>query len=176
MVPTKTNIESGPMMSPENVSSTPNIVYQPPKLTQIVEIIDLMGNVGTKVREDNAGDWTGASAQLAGGRSGTGDDTSVRDQKIAKAPPVPVMQKQLIRHLEKEMKKVRKQTRAVSRSRAQGSAYLLNELYKKLRRLSELASQILTASADVIKRFYVSVFIDHQPMVVRGGSITTVEE
>jgi|GEM_PF-412182 len=176
MVSQKTNIESRINAAPERASSLPNVVYQPPKLTQIVEIIDLMGTVATRVREDNAGDWTGASGSQSGASSGTGDDTSTRDQAIAKAPSIPVMQKQLIKHLEQEMKTIKKQVRLVSSSKARGSAYLLNELYKKLRRMSELVSQILGASAEVIKRFYVSVFIDHQPMVVRGGSLAPSEE
>lgn len=170
----KTNTEGAGSSSLEQSSKTPNVVYQPPKLNEIVEIINVMGNVSTKVREDNAGDWTGATALASGSAGQSG--TSARDQAIAKAPSVPVMQKQLIQHLEKEMKTIRKQTKSISGSNARGSAYILSELYKKLRRLSELISQIAHASADVIKRFYVSVFIDHQPMVVKGGSIATVEE
>lgn len=170
----KTNNEGFGSSSLEQGTASLNIVYQPPKLNEIVEIINVMGNVSTKVREDNAGDWTGATA-LASGTAGQ-SGTSARDLAIAKAPTVPIMQKELIRHLEKEMKTIRRQTRTISRSNARGSAYLLSELYKKLRRLSELISQIAYASADVIKRFYISVFIDHQPMVVKGGSIATAEE
>ncbi|MEQ1849748.1 MAG: hypothetical protein ABL890_04120 [Candidatus Peribacteraceae bacterium] len=162
-------------VTPSAAAATPNVVYQPPKLKEIVEIIDLMGHVATRVREDNAGDWTGATATASG--SGTQQDgSSARSQAIARAPSIPVMQKELIRHLEKEMRMIRKQAKAVSSSRGRGSAYLLNELYKKLRRLRELARQILGASAEVIKRFYISVFIDRQPLVVRGGSLNAVEE
>lgn len=168
------NIEAA-KTSPSAAPSAPNVVYQPPKLKEIVEIVDLMGHVATRVREDNAGDWTGSTAAAAGQTGGQGDD-SARAQAIANAPSIPVMQKELIKHLEKEMKLIRKQARSVSKSHGRGSAFLLNELYKKLRRLSELASQLLSASADVIKRFYVSVFIDRQPLVVRGGSLAPSEE
>jgi hypothetical protein len=170
----KTNSEASSTTNLEQGSKAPNVVYQPPKLNEIVEIINVMGNVSTKVREDNAGDWTGAAAQTSGQTGQAG--TSARDLAIKRAPSIPVMQQQLIKHLENEMKIIKKQAKAVSRSNARGSAYLLSELYKKLRRLSELISQIAHASADVIKRFYISVFIDKQPMVVKGGSIATAEE
>jgi hypothetical protein len=174
MVSPKTNIVSHVFTPKEVQPSTPNVTHQPPKLKEIVQIVDLMGHVATRVREENAGDWTGAVAATSGSAPSGG--TSVRDHAIAHAPAVPVMQKQLIKHLEKEMRLIRSQAKAVSRSRGRGSAYLLNELYKKLRRLRELTKQILGASAEVIKRFYVSVFIDRQPLVVRGGSVSSNEE
>jgi len=169
----KQHKESGLSSSTERSPATPNVVYQPPKLQEIVEIVDLMGNVSTKVREDNAGDWTGAAAQSSGG---TKSGSSARDEAIAKAPSIPIMQRELIRHLEKEVRTIRKQVRSVSKSRARGSAYILSELYKKLRRLNDLIAQIMHASAEVVRRFYISVFIDRQPMIVKGGNITTEEE
>lgn len=156
---------------------TPNLVFQPQKLKEVVDIIDLMGNIASRVREDHSQDMGGAGAATGGaaqtGQAHTG--TSARDQAIANIPPVPIMQKKLITHLEKEIRTIERRARKLARSNARGSAFLLSELYKKIRRLTSLIGDMIRASAEVIKRFYISVFIDHQPMVVTGGSIVGEE-
>lgn len=150
--------------------NAPNIVFQPQKLKEVVGIIDLMGTVASRVREDNSGDMGagGSSGGTAQGATGT----SARDEAIAKAPPVPIMQQKLIKHLEQEVHVIQKTVRSLSRSNKPGTAFMLTELYKKLRRLTSLISNILHASAEVIKRLYVSAFIDRQALVVTGdGSL-----
>lgn len=151
-----------------------NIVFQPQKLKEVVDIIDLMGSIASRVREDHSRDL-GSGAAATGGQGQGQTGTSARDEAIAKAPPVPIMQKKLVKHLEREIHSMERKARRLARSNSRGSAFLLSELYKKIRRLTSLLGDILRASADVIKRFYVSVFIDHQPMVVTGGSIVGEE-
>lgn len=154
---------------PEKVRS---VVFQPKALKEIVEVVDLMGTVASRVREDNSGDLptSGRAAQAA-----KKDGTSSRDEAIAKAPPVAVMQQKLVKHLRREVAVIERQARRAARSNEPGAGWLLSELYKKIRRMTSLISEILTASATMIKRFYVSVFIDHQPLVVTGGSIEQEE-
>ena len=153
-----------------------NVVFQPQKLKEVVDIIDLMGNIASRVREDHSQDMGVAGAAATGGAQAQGaTGTSARDEAIANAPPFPIMQKKLITHLEKEIHTMERRARKLSRSNARGSAFLLTELYKKIRRLTSLLGDIIRASAEIIKRYYVSVFIDRQPMVVTGGSIVGEE-
>ncbi len=151
--------------TPEAVSEK---VFQPPKLREIVEVIDLMGTVASRVREDKRGDLPVSGAAASSGKTGQGAVTA-RDEAIAKAPPVLIMQKKLVEHIRKEVRSVEREAKVLSRSQARGSAYSLSELYRKIRRLSSLISDILQASTEMIKRFYVSVFIDRHPLVVSDG-------
>jgi hypothetical protein len=86
------------------------------------------------------------------------------------------MQQKLIKQLEQEVRVIQRATRSLARSNRPGAAFLLTELYKKLRRLTALISTIVHASADVIKRLYISAFIDRQALVVTGdGSLEGVK-
>ncbi len=151
------------------------VVFQPQKLRDVVEIVNLMGAISNRIREDNSGDLGGGGGGgTAQGTQQTG--TSARDEAIAKAPDVPIMQKKLVEYLDREIRTIQRQASQHSRSNARGSAWMLSELYRKIRRLRSLMSEILDASAAMIKRFYVSVFIDRQPIVVTGGSIVQADE
>ncbi len=146
-------------------------VFQP-QLRQIVEVIDLMGTVASRVRENPpsnlpAGAATGgAAAQTA---------VSARDEAIAKIPEPAIMQQKLVKQLELEISRFDRQAKKLSRSKARGSAFLLADLYKKIRSLTSLVSSILEASTDIIKRFYISAFIDHQPLSVTGDALAQAE-
>lgn len=170
----KKSAERESLTSVTTVESANAVVFQPQKLREVVEIVDLMGTISNRVREDNSGDAAGGVGPASAGRTQQG--TSARDEAIAKAPDVPIMQKKLVEYLEREIQTIQKQARQHSRSNARGSAWMLSELYRKIRRLRSLMSEILDASAAMIKRFYVSVFIDRQPIVVTGGSIVQADE
>ncbi len=155
------------------ITKSPNIVsekvFQPPKLREIVEVIDLMGTVASRVREDKRGDLPAGGAAAGTGKS-TQTGTTARDEAIANIPPMLVMQQKLVQHIRSEVRSIEREARSLSRSKSRGSAFLLSELYRKIRRLSSLVSDILEASADMVKRFYVSVFIDRHPLVVTDGT------
>lgn len=157
------------------MDNAPSIVFQPQKLKEIVEVVDLMGTVAARVREDNSSDMPGAGGGGAAQGSGQKTGTSARDDAIANIPAIAVMQKKLVENLEREVRIIEKQARGLKTSNARGNGYLLSELYRKIRRLRSLIGEILHASAEMIKRFYVSVFIDHQPLVVTGGSLARTE-
>ncbi len=163
----KMSAETGTTSAPKAVESAPAVVFQPQKLKEVVEIIDLMGNIASRVREDNSGDAGGSGAAKAQQKSGT----SARDEAIAKAPAVEIMQQKLVTHLRQEMASIERQARKASRSSDRGSAWMLSELYRRLRSLSSLINEIIHASAEVVKRFYVSVFIDQQPLAATGDSL-----
>ena len=163
-------------MATGNDQQTAAIVFQPPRLSQIVEIVDVMGSVVESIREENARDLPVAGRAIASAGAAQTATVSARDAAIAAAPPVPIMQKKLVKHLRKEVRIIEREVWKLSHSRARGSAYLLSVLYRKIRRLSSLIGEILHAGADVIKRFYVAVFIDHQPLIVRGGTLAPSDE
>lgn len=169
----KSTVETQAVSTVKEAKAAPDVVFQPPKLKEVVEIINLMGTVASRVREDNSGDVPGGGTKSAAAKQ---SGTSARDEAIANAPPLPVMQKKLVEHLEKEARTIRAQARAIARSNQRGSAFMLNNLYRKMRRLSSLISQILQASAEMIKRFYIAAFIDQQPLVVTGGSLAPADE
>jgi hypothetical protein len=150
----------------------PSVVFQPQKLKEIVEVVDLMGTVASRVREDSSGDLPGSGAAKAAQKAGI----TAREEAIAKAPPVEIMQQKLVQHLREERSQIQRQARAVAKSNQPGAAWTLAELYRKIRRLSSLITQILQASAEMVKRFYVSAFIDRQPLVVTGGSIVQSDQ
>ncbi len=170
------NIMDGVSLSAETPKSTitksPNAVsdkvFQPPKLREIVEVIDLMGTVASRVREDKRGDLP-VSGGAATGAGATQTGTTARDEAIAKIPTPAIMQQKLVEHIRREVRIVEKQAKKLSKSQSPGSAYMLSELYRKIRRFSSLISELLAASTEMIKRFYVSIFIDRHPIIVSDG-------
>lgn len=170
----KSTVETQAVATVKEAKAAPEVVFQPPKLKEVVEIINLMGTVASRVREDSSGDLPGGGGAKSGAAKQSG--TSARDEAIANAPPLPVMQQKLVEHLEKEARTIRAQARAIASSNQRGSAFMLNNLYRKMRRLSSLISQILQASAEMVRRFYIAAFIDQQPLVVTGGSLAPADE
>jgi len=77
-----------------------------------------------------------------------------------------VIRKELAKHIENEVKTLRKQVRhATRRISKPGNAHKLNELYSRIRRLNTLLANMFEASYDVVKRLFVRVFIDKQPIL-----------
>lgn len=155
------------LMKAKEVAETPaaTVVFQPQKLTDVLEMIDLMGTIAERVRDDRSGDASGSTGK-SGKAAQKAAGVSARDAAINNAPPVPIMQQKLKVHIAKEIRALKRQASLLSHSRARGSAYLLNEIYRKIRRLTALTRELLKASAEVIRRFFISVFIDGQPIVV----------
>lgn len=150
--------------------SAPSVVFQPPKLTEVVEMINLMGKISTRAAEDRSRDMGSAGGQ--GKAQQSGGQQSFRDQAIASLPAPEQMQRKLVSHIQGEIRSLSRQARSIARSNRAGSAYLLSELYRKIRRLSTLIEELLQASIEVIKRFYIAVFIDNQPLILTAGKMS----
>ena len=74
--------------------------------------------------------------------------------------------KQLARHIEKEVKTLRRKVRrAARRASKPGNAHKLNELYAQIRQLNALLANLFEASYEVVKRLFVRVFIDKQTIL-----------
>lgn len=141
------------------------IVLQPGKeknLAMLVAEINELPSEG--LAEDRSGDWSGAGGAVAATGGGATQQLSARDQAIANLPVPAAMQKELEAHIRSEVKQLRKQTKLITRSRKPGSAYALAQLYAKIRHLNALLAELFEASYDVLKRMFVKVFIDKQPI------------
>ena len=146
--------------SPEKSAAT----LQPKKmqgdLQQFVDQLDDLGNVGETVQEDKSGD-IGSGGQGSGAQA----VVSQRAQIIANPPPPAVIQQELKKHIAKEIKQLSRTANKLSRATHPGAAFSLNEVYAKIRRLNSLLAEILEASYDVLKRLFIKVFVDHQPIL-----------
>ncbi|NOS67721.1 MAG: hypothetical protein HOO67_05155 [Candidatus Peribacteraceae bacterium] len=156
------------LSSTKSIETGRLIVRQPGKLQELTNLLETFENLNARVSErtgeDRSGDMGGAGAGATGGQQGTQGATA-RDLAIKNIPVAQIMQKKLAQHIQQEAHKLEKLARKVSRSSAPGSAHKLNELYSKIRRLNALIHDILEASLEVLKRFFVRVFIDNQPIL-----------
>lgn len=107
----------------------------------------------------------GSGTQTTGGTQGSGPVVSARDQAIAALPIPIIMQKELEKHIRTEVKKLRREAQRIARMNKPGAAYKLNMLYKRIRGLNALLAEMLEASYDVLKRLFIRVFIDRQPIL-----------
>ena len=160
MVSPSGNLEKGTQHTPE----TKHLVTQPEKmqgLDGLLETISLMDKISENMGEDRSGDMGGGGTQ---GSAKKKDDTvSVRASALANLPDTPEMRKHLSGYIQKEIKSLRKEVRKKTfRASKPGSAYQINELYKKIRRLNSLLSELMETSVDALKRLFIKVFIDKQ--------------
>lgn len=139
-------------------------VLQPGKAEGLAMLVAEINELPSEaLGEDRSGDWSGGGQKAASGGS-AGQQTSVRDRAIANMPAPTVMQKRLERHIRTEVKHLRKQARLIIRSRKPGSAYALAQLYAKIRHLNSLLGDLFEASYEVLKRLFIKVFVDKQPI------------
>lgn len=162
--------QANTVMSSAEQAEGPAIVFQPQKLTEIVEMIDLMGRISERVREDKSQDVGGGGGGATTGKKGKSTTVTIRDQAIANLPAPLVMQQRLVKHIQKEIDTLASQASSLSKSTQNGAAFALNEMYRKIRRLYSLMEEIVHAGAELIRRFYIAVFIDNQPILVSGNS------
>ncbi len=143
------------------------IVRQPGKLQELTSLLETFENLSARVSErtgeDRSGDMGGAGTGVAGTQGVQG--TSARDLAIKNIPAPAIMQQKLATHIRKETIKLERLARAVARSSAPGSAHKLNALYAKIRRLNAMIHDMLEASVEILKRLFIRVFIDNQPIL-----------
>ena len=107
--------------TPEKAPSVPALspeqrVLQPAKTPGIEAILDQIDSmqIGEKTSEDRSGDMGaggGATTQIQGGTP----VVSPRDQAIQNLPAPPVMQRDIARHIAKEVRKLRRQAKSITR-------------------------------------------------------------
>lgn len=130
----------------------------------ILSAIESIGHVAEDMTEDTSA-RDAAGGGTAGGLPARTTAMTARDMAIANLPLPKVMQKELEKHIKEEVRKLRAQARTVARSHGPGAAYHLNGLYARIRQFNTLLGALLEASVDVVKRFFIRVFIDRQPIL-----------
>jgi hypothetical protein len=142
-------------------------VMQPPKMKSLLDMLNILSDLPERIsevsREDASQDLGAAGS--AGYAAAKGQGASARDQAMRSLPATDVMRTRLTHHLQSEVRELEHQARKLAQSVRQGSAYVLNELYAKIRRIQMLIVELLDAAEEVIRRLYIRLFIDHQQLV-----------
>ncbi len=163
------NIASSPekgLTTIRSIESSKLVVKQPAKLAELTSLLETFENLNARVSEttgeDRSGDMGGS-----GTGSGKGDDPVVtaRDLAIKKIPGAEGMRNRLHTHIRKEVTALERKAKVAARSSRPGAANNLNDIYSRIRRLNTLLANIFEASVDVLKRLFVRVFIDKQPIL-----------
>ena len=139
------------------------VVTQPDKLESLLDSIN-------RITEKNASGPSndgpmGGTAQGTQGAGAKQQGPSPRDQAIAAIPSPAMVQTQLAQHIQKEVRQLRREAGKITRLGQPGSAYQLTILYARIRRLNALLNELFEASYDVLKRLFIRVFIDKQPIL-----------
>jgi len=138
-------------------------VTQPEKIGSLLDTLNLIDQMSERIGEDRSGDM-GSGQMQTGGSTGT-RSVSPRDQAIANLPSEQVMQTKLAEAIRSEVSVLRKQIRSIPNTSHPGAAFRLNKLYARIRLLNRLLSNLFESSIDVIKRLFIRVFIDEQPIL-----------
>jgi len=140
-------------------------VTQPEKIGSLLDTLNLIDQMSERMGEDKSGDMgSGTGGQMQTGTAGT-RTVSPRDQAIAALPSEQIMQTKLAEVIRSEVGTLRSQIRSIPSSSHPGGAFRLNKLYARIRLLNRLLSTLFESSIDVIKRLFIRVFIDEQPIL-----------
>ena len=141
-------------------------VTQPDKIASLLDTLTLIDQMSERIGEDRSGDLGG------GGQAGTGTHggaqqklPSLREQAIAHLPPQKVMQEKLSKKIVEEVRVLRRQIHQIPASGKPGAAFKLNKLYARIRRLNGLLHELAEAAYEVLRRLFIRVFIDEQPVL-----------
>ena len=164
------NHSEGGSERPPGTTSEPQLrltVQQPPKMRDVMQLLqdlEAIGRISEAVSEDRSGDL-GSGGTGSTGASAAGGKISLRDQAIAKLPSTSVMRTRLTSHLQSEVRQLERRAKKLARSSREGGAFLLNELYARIRKIQALMGELVELAAEVVQRLYVRLFIDHQQLV-----------
>ena len=156
-------VEKADSMSMENVGAKLSI-HQPEPMTNLLDLLSSFDSISERIGEDRSGDLGGAGAG-AGSSAHKRDDVSLRDKAIASLPSVPAMRHRLTGHLQKDARHLERKAKRLARNTKKGSAYMLNEMYARIRKMQKLIVELVDATADTVKRLYVRLFVDNQKIV-----------
>lgn len=155
--------------SPERVrSQAPSpeqhnlIVAQPEKLGSILDAIEsLTGPQETPTEKQGESGGGGSTAAIA---TTTHTTLSPRDLAIAHLPPQAKMQRALHKHIEAEVRRLRREASRITATRP-GGAFRLNRIYANIRTLNKLLLELFHTSYETLKHFFIRVFIDRQAIL-----------
>lgn len=139
------------------------IVAQPEKLGNLLDAIENLTGPRETSSEKTGENGGGAFSPAAAGTAAHAA-LSPRDHAIANLPPQEKLQKALRMHIHAEVRKLRREASRLTTSRP-GTAHRINQIYANIRRLNKLLGELLHASYETLKHFFVRVFIDRQPIL-----------
>ena len=140
-------------------------VKQPERIKSLLTVLADLESISERVSETADRDL-GSGGMSSTGAGATGDDSqSARAQAIKSLPSTNVMRGRLTRHLEHEVHQLERRAKRMAHKAGMGSAYLLNELYSRIRKIQALIAEIADATAEVVRRLYVRLFVDNQQLV-----------
>ncbi len=150
-----------------SVDKTKLTVLQPQPLKELTKLLEsfdaLPQRISERTGEDTSSDLGSSGAAVTGTRN-TG--TSPRDQAIAAMPAEPlVLRTQLAKHIEKEVHDLQKLARSAASASRPGDAFHLNQIYARIRRLNALLVELWGTTVEVLRRLYIRVFVDKQPIL-----------
>lgn len=158
--PTSAERETG-ALSP-SVEHAVLVVQQPRRLeAMLVEIGDISEEAPTHVSEEGTSSGGAKGSQ----KSTVASHISPREHAIANLPPPPTMQKELQKHIQGEVKKLRREANRIVRLSRPGAAFRLNLIYTRIRSLRKLLSELWEASYETFRRLFIRIFIDKQPVL-----------
>lgn len=155
--------------SPEHVRSQVSspeqhslIVAQPEKLGSILDAIEnLTGPRETPTEKQGESGGAGSAVAVA---TTTHTTLSSRDIAIANLPRSATMHRALQKHIEAEVRRLRREASRITASRP-GAAFRLNRIYANIRTLNKLLLELLHTSYETLKLFFIRVFIDRQAIL-----------
>ncbi len=156
------------LVATRSVETNKLIVRQPAKLAELSKLLETFDNLNARVGERTGGPAQDWSSGGGGGQAGAGqgdDGVSPRDKAIAAIPSPMIVKERLEKHIEKEIQKLEREAQAAATSHKPGAAFKLNEIYAKIRKMNSLLAHILEAAEDLLKRLFIRVFIDKQPIL-----------
>lgn len=142
------------------------IVAQPEILGNLIEAIENLTAPREAPAEKQGEDASGrATTTTAGETTVTSTGISPRDQAIANLPPQKKMQQDLQKHIQTEVWKLRREAVRLTTITRPGTAFHLNQIYEKIRRLNKLLSELFSASFEALKQLFIRAFVDHEPIL-----------
>lgn len=139
------------------------IVVQPEKLGNLLDAIENLAG-SQETLSERTGENVGSGATPATTWTMTQTVQSSRDHAIANLPPQKTIQKALHTHINTEVRKLRREASRLTAS-SPGTAHRINQIYANIRRLNKLLGELIHASYETLKHFFIRVFIDKQPIL-----------
>lgn len=139
------------------------IVTQPEKLGNLLDAIETLAGPRETSSEKTGENSSGAVSPAMAGTAAPAV-LSPRDHALANLPPQAKLQKALRTHIHAEVRKLRREASRLTASRP-GAAHRINQIYANIRRLNKLLGELLHASYETLKHFFIRVFVDKQPIL-----------
>jgi hypothetical protein len=141
-------------------------VKRPEPLRSLLLVLDDLERFSERLGEDRSSDLGAGGGQGAmSAARGSQASQSPRRHAVANLPSLPVMRRELTLHLKREVQHLERQARHLARRVTTGTAFLLNELYAKIRKIQSLIADLTHAAAEIVERLYIRLFIDHQQLM-----------